>query len=79
MNTDLTRASTFLPRYTLQRVIDAKGQWLHCLRGTLWLTQEGDPRDIVLEAGDEALIERDGLSIISAMSDASFVLTSPTH
>jgi hypothetical protein len=74
MNTDLNLATTALRRGELLRVVDAKGVLLQCLSGTLWLTQHADPRDVVLEAGDEARIERDGLSIVNALSDARFVL-----
>jgi hypothetical protein len=74
MNTDLAMSSTFLTRGTLQRVVDGKGTLLQCLGGTLWLTQEDDPRDIVLEAGQEARIERDGVSIVSALRDSSYLL-----
>jgi hypothetical protein len=73
MHTDLKLAATLLRRGQLQRLQDAQGSLVLCLSGTLWLTQEGDRRDIVLEAGDEARIERDGLSILSAMRDACFV------
>ena len=76
MNTDLKLSSNVLARNTLQRVVDGKGTLVQCLQGTLWLTQESDPRDIVLEAGEEALIERDGVSLLFAMSDARFALSS---
>lgn len=75
MHTDLNLAATSLKRGQLQRVQDAQGSLVLCLSGSLWLTQQGDTRDIVLEAGDEAGIDHDGLSILSALSDASFVLS----
>jgi len=75
MHTDLNLAATHLQRGELQRVPDAQGSLVLCLSGTLWLTQEGDAHDIVLDAGDEARIEHAGLSILSALRDASFVLT----
>ena len=74
MHTDLKLAATLLKHGQLQPLQDARGSLVLCLSGTLWLTQEGDARDIVLEAGDEAQIERDGLSILSAMSDTRFVV-----
>ncbi len=74
MNHDLNLSSTFLARGTLQRIDDGQGTWVQCLSGTLWLTQQDDARDIVLEAGDEARIERAGTSIVSALSDVRFVL-----
>jgi hypothetical protein len=73
MHTDLNLAATFLERGRSQRLQDARGSLVLCLSGSLWLTQEGDPRDVVLDAGDEAQIDRDGLSIVHALSDARFV------
>jgi hypothetical protein len=75
MHTDLKLAATHLKRGQLQRLPDAQGSVVLCLSGTLWLTQQGDARDIVLEAGDEARVEHAGLSILSALRDASFVLS----
>jgi hypothetical protein len=75
MHTDLNLATTSLKRGQMQREQDARGSLVQCLSGTLWLTQQGDARDIVLEAGDEARIEHDGLSILIALSEARFVLT----
>ena len=75
MNTDLNLAAISLKHGQMQRVQDARGSLVLCLSGTLWLTQDGDPRDVVLEAGDEGRIDRDGLSILYALSDASFVLS----
>jgi len=75
MHTDLNLAAASLERGQLQRVQDARGSLVLCLSGSLWLTQEGDNRDVVLEAGDEARIDRDGLSILSALDDSSFVLS----
>jgi hypothetical protein len=74
MNTDLNLSSTRLQRGELQRINDGEGKRVLNLQGTLWLTQQGDARDVVLEAGDMARIEHDGLSIVSALSDARFVL-----
>jgi len=73
MHTDLNLAATVLERGQSLPLQDASGSLVLCLSGSLWLTQEGDPRDVVLEAGDEALIDRDGLSLLHALSDARFV------
>jgi hypothetical protein len=75
MQTDLKLATTDLKRGQLLRLDDAAGTLVLCLGGSLWLTQQGDQRDIVLEAGDDARIEHDGMSIVSALSDASVVLS----
>ena len=49
----------------------ARGTTLRVTRGTLWLTQEGDRRDIVLTAGDAFTIERGGMTIVEAQASAT--------
>jgi len=79
MNTDLKLPAISLHHGEAHRIDAGKGLRVQCLTGTLWLTQDNDPRDIVLEAGDGATIERDGMSIVSALSDAQFVLLYGLH
>ena len=74
MKTDLDLSAISLNQGQLRRVQDAKGLCVQCLRGTLWLTQESDPRDVILEAGDTFTIERNGASYLQALSDSSFLL-----
>ena len=51
---------------------DVRGATLRVTRGTLWITQEGDPQDVVLRAGDSWGVERIGLTVVEAQNDASF-------
>ena len=50
----------------LVRLDGARGTTLRVTRGTLWLTQERDTRDIVLAAGDSYTIDRGGLTLVEA-------------
>ena len=50
----------------LVRLDGARGTTLRVTRGTLWITLENDPRDIVLTAGDSYTIDRGGLTLIEA-------------
>ena len=79
MNNDLMLPSIALRHGATHRIDDGQGLRVQCLTGTLWLTQDGDRRDVVLEAGDGATIERSGLSIVTALSDARFVLLYGLH
>jgi hypothetical protein len=54
---------------------DARGATLRVGRGTVWLTQERDPRDIVLNAGDAWTIERSGLTLAEARGSTSLLVT----
>ncbi|GIK85308.1 MAG: DUF2917 domain-containing protein [Burkholderiales bacterium] len=53
---------------------DARGNTLRVTRGRLWVTQHGDARDIVLQAGDAWTIERNGLTIAAAQAPTSVVI-----
>jgi hypothetical protein len=53
---------------------DARGTTLRVTRGTLWVTQEHDTRDVVLRAGDVWTVERQGLTIIEAQRASTVCL-----
>jgi len=55
---------------------DAAGVGLRCTRGSLWLTQEGGGQDIVLDPGECFTVERDGLTLVSALKDGSVLIAS---
>jgi hypothetical protein len=45
---------------------DASGRTVTCVSGSVWLTMEGDTRDVVLEPGASFVIDRDGLTLLAA-------------
>ena len=83
MNTDLIRAAQTLDKGHLFRLHDALGLQVLCISGCLWVTQDGDPRDIVLEAGESFTIDRPGDALLSALHRSRFALLDeaplPTH
>jgi len=48
----------------------AIGQMIRCLSGTLWVTQEGDTRDLLLSAGEVFVIETTGVVVVQAFAPA---------
>ena len=50
MNNDLLRLAS-LAKGRVRRVGAAHGRRVECLSGALWITQDGDLRDIVLSRG----------------------------
>jgi hypothetical protein len=44
-------------------------------RGTAWLTQDGDRRDVVLEAGGSFRLDRGGVAAVSALAAAEITVT----
>ena len=51
-----------------------RGATLRVTQGTLWLTQEGDPNDIVLRAGDNFVVESAGVTVVEALGDVPVFL-----
>jgi hypothetical protein len=49
------------------RLRDAVGCTVTCCAGTVWITQQGDLRDIFLAAGQRFTFDRPGLALIHAM------------
>ena len=78
MNTkDLNPASTILRKGEALHLHHAFGQRVESLGGRLWLTMDNDLRDIVLDAGEGFTLDRDTDVLLSAMSDAQFVVLTP--
>lgn len=56
---------------------DARDQLLTCESGELWITQDGDRRDLILPAGQSWRIDRSGPLVLSAFKPAVATLAHP--
>jgi hypothetical protein len=55
---------------SIHRIASARGHKVTCVKGTTWITQERDNRDIILGAGQSVVLERPGLAVVYAFKDA---------
>ena len=55
---------------TVHRIDNGKGTQVTCVKGVVWVTQEHDSRDIILAAGQSAVLDRRGLAVVFAFKDA---------
>lgn len=61
-----------LARREMLRISDARGDLIRCNTGELWITLDGDLRDVVLSAGANWRIEGDGPVVVSALQPSAF-------
>ncbi len=51
------------------------GLYLLCQEGIVWVTQEGDTRDIFLKGGEQFRLDKPGLVIAQALTEAEISMT----
>jgi hypothetical protein len=60
------------PNQTL-RVIDGAGSTVCAVDGAVWITEENEPRDIVLEPGACYRLKRAGVALLNSLSNNASV------
>ena len=63
-----------LPPRQLFELPDASSARILCTRGSVWLTLDHDPRDVVLEPGDSFETDQPRRALLYALQSAAFVL-----
>ena len=51
---------------------DRRGDVISCREGALWITQEGDMRDYVLDTGQDFWVTKPGTIIVQALQGTQF-------
>jgi hypothetical protein len=55
------------------------GNAIVCHSGSVWVTQEGDPRDIIVSAGESFALERKGPTLVQALEQSAVSFARPAH
>lgn len=66
-----------LERGGLLPLHDGAGATLACLDGDLWITQEHDAQDVLLRAGESLRLERNGRTVVQALSASRVAVEAP--
>ena len=74
MNTGSHQYQVSLGHQGLFDIADAAGVTVRCDRGTVWLTLDNDPRDIVLDAGEVFTTDDHRRALVYALSAATITL-----
>ncbi|MBG9386924.1 DUF2917 domain-containing protein [Caenimonas aquaedulcis] len=74
-----TPATRHVPvaRRGLLNIADAAGVQVRCEQGSVWLTLDNDPRDIVLEAGDAFHTDEHGLMLVYGLENSTVSVREP--
>ncbi|HEU4352617.1 MAG TPA: DUF2917 domain-containing protein [Burkholderiales bacterium] len=60
-----------LQRGKFLRILGGAGSTVTADAGSVWVTEEASPRDVVLRPGQSLKLHRPGLALVEAMSDAA--------
>lgn len=63
-------AEQTLPKSHTVALPASRGLRIDCLEGCLWITQDGDPRDVVVQTGQSFTVDRDQRALVHAMDAA---------
>jgi len=66
-----------LGRYAALPLVRARGARVRSVRGMLWITQEGDATDHIVNAGEDFVVSRDGVTLVAALDGPSTVVITP--
>ena len=59
------------------RIADGARLEVKCIHGHLWITQHGDPEDRVIDSGQSFVLNRPGLSLLTALGEPTVVVVKP--
>jgi hypothetical protein len=76
MKLQLKSAELQLKNANLLTLDDSLDVQIDCLEGSLWITQDGDPRDVILPAGHSYRIDRTSRVMVFATADARLRISS---
>jgi len=74
MDNELRHPLTDLTAGSMLRVRDGQGRAIVVFEGQVWITQDGDQRDIVVAAGESFRADHPGLMLVEALRDSKLTL-----
>ena len=79
MESMLDVMETTIPRGRTLRIQDGKGFDLEVVAGCLWITQDGDTEDTVLDAGETFRVSRNGVTLVHAFREVRLRIECPAE
>src|SRR5262245_23261320 len=77
----IIRQNNFVPialkARSLYRIANGLGVKVSCLMGHDWVTQTNDPRDVIVTGGNSFVLNRPGVTVVFAFTDAFTLVGEP--
>jgi len=73
----VNNSALLLNRWDTIELVDAAGATAALDQGCVWITMDGDRRDIVLCAGESWTVERNGRTLVQAEAPTTLRITGP--
>jgi hypothetical protein len=78
MELNVNNAGIFLAEAQTLRVNDGFLVSVDCVDGCLWITQDNDPRDIILAGGESFILDRSGVALLFAFRPSTIAVREPS-
>jgi hypothetical protein len=73
MRIELKEGAVRLGPHQTLRLVDSAGSTVCAVEGSVWITEENEPKDIVLEQGGCYRLQHGGVAIVNALGAAAAV------
>lgn len=73
MQIELNSGAVRLNQNQTLKLVDGAGSTVCALEGSVWITEENQPKDIVLERGGCYRLRQGGLALVNALGGAAAV------
>lgn len=77
MRIELNQNGLCLKKKQLVKVRGGIGHTVVCQSGSVWVTQDGDTRDVILRAGEAFTLDRDGPALLQAFEPGAITIRQP--
>ena len=74
VNQDLLNGARQLAKNNIRHLHAEPGRRVEVVSGAIWITQDGDLRDIVLQSGEAFDFDRSGDALLSAFADSLYLV-----
>ena len=74
MNQDLINGARRLAKNDVRHLHAEPGRRVEVVSGSIWITQDGDLRDIVVSTGEGFDFDREGDALLSAFADSRYLV-----